>query len=178
MAVIRYSKTDAGRQEIEQRTRRLPSALRSILLMVDGQRDADELASLIESLRAPADTLQQLMDLGLIEANEQAVAVQAAAVGGTAPAAAQAENVEASAEVAANTERFQALYAMTSESIRSHLGLKGYFLQLKVERCSTVAELEALLPDVAEALGKAKSDALARRWLSEARELALGSATA
>ena len=175
MADIRYSKTDAGRQEIEQRTRRLPSALRSILLMVDGQRDAGELASLIESLRAPADTLQQLADLGLIEASEQVAAVPEPV---PAPAVAQVEATGTSAEVAANTERFQALYAMMSESIRNHLGLKGYFLQLKVERCSTVAALEALLPDVAEALGKAKSDALAKRWLSEARELVLGSATA
>ena len=78
MAVIRYSKTDAGRQEIEQRTRKLPSALRSILLMVDGQRDDGELATLIESFRAPADTLEQLAGMGLIEAREAEGAVAGA----------------------------------------------------------------------------------------------------
>ena len=178
MAVIRYSKTDAGRQEIEQRTRKLPSALRSILLMVDGQRDEGELATLIESFRAPADTLEQLAGMGLIEARE----AEGAVAGAPATAALATRPMdEAGAPVAAdaaNTERFQALYAMMSESIRSHLGLKGYFLQLKVERCGTVAELEELLPDVAEALGKAKSDALARRWLTEARELVPGPTTA
>ena len=66
MALL-HAKTAAGRQEIEDRARRLPAALRSILLMVDGQRDESELRGLFEGLRAPPDALQQLAALGLIE---------------------------------------------------------------------------------------------------------------
>ncbi len=56
MALL-YAKTAAGRQEIEDRGRRLPAALRSILLMVDGQRGDDELRGLLPGLRAPQDAL-------------------------------------------------------------------------------------------------------------------------
>ena len=57
MALL-HAKTAAGRQEIEDRARRLPAALRSILLMVDGRRDDTELRSLLEGLRAPPDALE------------------------------------------------------------------------------------------------------------------------
>ena len=54
MALL-HAKTAAGRQEIEDRARRLPAPLRSILLMVDGRRDDNELRGLLEGLRAPQD---------------------------------------------------------------------------------------------------------------------------
>lgn len=73
MALL-HAKTAAGRQEIEDRARRLPAALRSILLMVDGRRDDTELRSLLEGLRAPPDALEQLAAMELIEV-----------VGGAAP---------------------------------------------------------------------------------------------
>lgn len=166
-----YSKTEAGRQEIEQRSRKLPANVRSILLMVDGQRSPSELATLIESLRAPADTLQQLQEQGLIELRStQGEAMTAAAD----PLPAAVAPVVTTAAVG----RFNALYNLASEAIRTHLGLKGYFLQLKVERCSTAEEIEALLPDVAEALAKAKSEALGRRLLADAREAGLGAVPA
>jgi len=59
------------------------------------------------------------------------------------------------------------LYEAMSEAVRKHLGLKGYFMQLKIERCGDAAALETLLPELTAALGKAKSPALAARWLQE-----------
>ena len=41
------NKTAAGRDEIESRARKLPANLRSILLLVDGQRTARQLQDLI-----------------------------------------------------------------------------------------------------------------------------------
>ena len=65
MAYI-HAKTAAGRQEIEDRARRLVPGLRSILLMVDGQRDDNELTAMLPGLRAPDDALAQLAEMGLI----------------------------------------------------------------------------------------------------------------
>ena len=62
-----WCKTEAGRNEIQQRTRKLPSVLRSILLLVDGQRNDDELRAMMSGLHAPEDALQQLAADGLIE---------------------------------------------------------------------------------------------------------------
>jgi hypothetical protein len=51
-----------------------------------------------------------------------------------------------------------------SEAVREHLGLLGFFTQLKIERCADVAELEALLPTISEAVAKARSRDYARQW--------------
>ena len=51
MALI-HAKTAAGRREIEDRGLRLAPALRSVLLLVDGQRDSRELLQMAQGLRA------------------------------------------------------------------------------------------------------------------------------
>lgn len=61
-----YRKTDKGQHEIDTRTLRLPPRLRTALILVDGRRSDDELASMIAV--EPAQTLQALLDQGLIEA--------------------------------------------------------------------------------------------------------------
>jgi len=155
MALL-YAKTAAGRQEIEDRGRRLPAALRSILLMVDGQRGDDELRGLLPGLRAPQDALDQLAGMQLIEV-----------VGGSATAAAPRALTEGRGQ---DPELYQKLYEWMSESVRRHLGLKGYFIQLKVERCTDAASLERLWPEMVAAIGKARSTALAARWLEETRQ--------
>jgi len=66
-------------------------------------------------------------------------------------------------------DRYNLLYARITDDIRAHIGLKGYFLQLKVERCADADELVALLPDVATALTKARDHTFATRWLEEVR---------
>lgn len=156
MAYI-HAKTAAGRQEIEDRARRLPPALRSILLMVDGQRDDTALTALLPGLRAPDDALAQLSAMGLIEI-----------VGGSA-APVVAAALTAGREQ--DPDLYKRLYDWMSESVRRHLGLKGYFMQLKIERCTDAAGLEKLWPDMAAAVAKARSPALATRWLSDTHAL-------
>ncbi|WMJ67994.1 hypothetical protein [Stenotrophomonas sp. 24(2023)] len=156
MALL-HAKTAAGRQEIDDRARRLPAGLRSILLMVDGQRDDNELRGLLEGLRAPADALQQLEAAGLIEV-----------IGGSAePLAARGLSSGREQDPAL----YQHLYEAMSEAVRRHLGLKGYFMQLKIERCKDALALERLCPELLEAVGKARSPALAQRWWQETRAL-------
>lgn len=158
MALI-HAKTAAGRREIEDRGLRLAPALRSVLLLVDGQRDSRELLQMAQGLRAPEDALEQLLALGLIEV-----------VGG---------NVERAPPVLVTTQlgddplRYQQLRDWMAESVRRHLGLKGYLIQLKIERSRSAVGLEQLWPEVAAALGKAKSPAFASRWLEETRALVL-----
>ncbi|MBD3827350.1 hypothetical protein [Stenotrophomonas sp.] len=156
MAYI-HAKTAAGRQEIEDRARRLPPSLRSILLMVDGQRDDDALTAVLPGLRAPDDALAQLAGMGLIEIVGGAVAPPAA------------RTLTAGREQ--DPDLYKRLYDWMSESVRRHLGLKGYFMQLKIERCTDAGALEKLWPDMAAAVAKARSPALANRWLSDTHAL-------
>ena len=82
-------KTDAGKQEIQDRGRKLPASLRSLLLMVDGQRDQAQLRDLMTGLRVPDDALEQLLVMGLVKRDQPAApAVPAAptlAVAATGP---------------------------------------------------------------------------------------------
>lgn len=154
----RWSKTEAGRNEIQQRTRKLPAGLRSILLLVDGQRSDDELQAMMSGLHAPDDALSLLAADGLIERRSGAASMLAAVAATKTPAVAMT-----------SAERYNVLYARITDDIRSHIGLKGYFLQLKVERCATADDLEALLPDVATAMTKARDHTFATRWLEDVR---------
>ncbi|MEO7325249.1 MAG: hypothetical protein ABIW82_10520 [Dokdonella sp.] len=139
------SKTDAGRAEMQTRANKLPSALRSILLLVDGRRDVALLRRLSDGLHGPADALEQLMALQLIAAAETPEPAPANAVSDVAM-------------------RYSMLSGLMSEAVRQHLGLRGFFMQLKIERCADFAELELLLPDVAEAVAKARTREYALHW--------------
>lgn len=125
----RWCKTEAGRNEIQQRTRKLPAGLRSILLLVDGQRSDDELQAMMSGLHAPDDALGQLAADGLIERRSGAASMLAAV-------AATKSNDSASALAMTPAERYNLLYSRITDDIRAHIGLKGYFLQLKVERAA------------------------------------------
>ncbi len=183
MREVMYRKTEAGREEISQRTRKLPTQLRTILLMVDGQRTPAQLRALINDMKAPPDTLEQLALEGLIELvpagfNAAGVVDVVTPRGGAAPATdtpeaavaaleaqAVAEAQEADDASAAQSGKYILLYEKMSDAVRAHLGLRGYFMQLKIERCTTADELEALLPEFREALAKAKGESFASDWL-------------
>jgi hypothetical protein len=149
-----YSKTDAGRDEIQTRARKLSQGMRSLLLMVDGKRDVASLRVLAAGVHAPPNALDQLLALQLID-----VAAGAAGAQVVAPAAAVA--AAPASEVA---ERYSRLSGLMTEAVREHLGLRGFFLQLRIERCSDVSQLDALLPDIAEAVARSRGRDYAREW--------------
>lgn len=148
------NKTLAGRDEIGSRSRRLSASLRSILLLVDGQRTARQLQEMIEGLHAPADALDQLVSLGLIAGEATAM-----------PSAPEAPPSEAA-------NRYSMLHVLMSDAVREHLGLRGYFMQLKIERCGNAEELLALLPDLSAAVAKARDARLADEFEQRLRALA------
>jgi hypothetical protein len=143
-----YAKTDAGRDEIETRARKLPPALRSILLVVDGRRNISQLLALIKGLHAPPDALAQLAELGLI-------APLARPLSATAPLPPPPSDI---------ADRYRLLSGLMSEAVRQHLGLRGYFMQLKIERCADTDELSRLLPEVTAAIAKARGTPAASQW--------------
>lgn len=140
--VVLYSKTAAGRAEIDSRAHKLSPALRSVLLLVDGRRDANALRALAAGVHAPADALEALTRMGLIAAGPEG----------------------SSAAVATSARRVRKAGSLMVQAVQEHLGLLGFFMQKKIERCTDVTELEALLPDVGEAVARARGFDCARRW--------------
>ena len=177
-----YRKTDAGRDEIRDRGWRLSPPLRTVLLMVDGPRSLAQLREVAAGMKAPDDALPALLADGLIElvpSGFDAAGLMGAL--GPRPAsrppdvrlAAPAEVVAAAAADLPSAKKGQAekrsgpylhLYERMSEAVRAHLGLRGYFLQLKVERCADIASLQALLPELRAAVAKAKGESFASDW--------------
>lgn len=151
------SKTEAGREEIERRTRKLPTVLRSLLLVVDGQRDVAQLRAVAVGLHGPPDALEQLVGLGLIGVGGQVSAPVRAA----APATPLPDAAVSLPSVGDASSRYGVLYALMSDAVREQLGLRGYFLQLKIERSADLEELVQLLPDLRAAVAKARDVALA-----------------
>ncbi|KAF1703892.1 MULTISPECIES: hypothetical protein [Pseudoxanthomonas] len=175
-----YRKTDAGRDEIRDRGRRLSPPLRTVLLMVDGQRTLAQLREVMAGMKAPADALEALLADGLIEAVPSgfdpaglmgAIGPRAASRPPSVVLAEAAANAAAPAPVAGSAAAadtgsgaYLYLYERMSEAVRAHLGLRGYFLQLKVERCTDIASLQALLPELRAAVAKAKGESFASDW--------------
>lgn len=144
-----YLKTGAGRSEIDTRALKLSPALRLVLLLVDGQRDGAELARLAADLHAPADAVETLLRMGLIQPD---TGIAARGTG------------EMAGSPSANAERFRLLYGLMSESVNQYLGIRGYFMQLKIERCADAGALAALLPQLSDAIARAKGDAVRTQW--------------
>lgn len=69
--------------------------------------------------------------------------------------------------------RFDRLYTAMNEIVRDFLPAhRRYFIQLKIERCNTVEELQEVLHDLRTALTKARGDAFATDVIARLRSAA------
>ena len=61
-----FDKTAKGRDEIATRKHRLPSRLRTLLLLVDGKQDAASLLQKVRGLGMKEENLAELLEQGFI----------------------------------------------------------------------------------------------------------------
>lgn len=148
-----YDKTDKGREEIAARRYGLAPRLRPLLVMVDGKKHADELLDKLAAIGLSAANLQELADAGYIQACHRSE---------PAPVEAPPEVAREPVAELGEKERFLAVYQFYNDTIKSAVGLRGFGLQLKVEKASTLDELRQLRNAYLEAVRKAKGDEAAR----------------
>ncbi|MGA2552330.1 MAG: hypothetical protein ABSF50_19465 [Burkholderiaceae bacterium] len=146
-----FAKTDLGRRTIQHRSLELPRTARTILLLVDGRSTVAKLQQLIAATHAPEKTLHDLESMGLI------TPVVTANV-------AHPELLEpvASSHPMSELDRFNGLYEIMCEVSATFLGLRGYFIQLKIEKCATAADLLLLRRELVEAIFKRHGNDIAR----------------
>lgn len=168
------TKTDLGRRTIVDRSIELPRATRTILLLVDGRSTVEKLQKFIAATRAGEKTLEELEAKGLIARVSGPAASAAPAATAATPAAVRAEPVAEApvAMPASEVERFNALYELMCEVSATFLGLRGYFVQLKIERSANAAELLALKHDLVEAIAGRHGPDVAREISHRIKELA------
>jgi len=136
-----YAKTEAGTLELKERKLNLPIALRSLLIMIDGNRTVGELLERAQALGVDAGALATLERSGLIA---RRFAAPSAARAGPAP-----ETVSEN-----DAERFVAAQRKLSDVINEHLGFRGYLLMMRLQRAENLRDLHDFLPDFAQALVK------------------------
>ncbi|BDB24380.1 hypothetical protein CTP10_R17310 [Cupriavidus sp. P-10] len=193
-----YRKTDAGHDEIRTRARKLDHKLRALLLMVNGERRGQDLLAQVAGMGVGPEAMEMLAAEGLVEPVPEA-APAAAAVAPEAPARTSATTADTNlfsvyamrhapaAEPAANPDptaptqpthsaaeidAFQRLYHFYTEVIGQHLGLRGYMLQVKVEKAQDLPALLALRESLHAALLRAKGEITAHAILRELETIA------
>ncbi|MHA7680499.1 hypothetical protein [Cupriavidus sp. PET2-C1] len=177
-----FHKTEQGQDEIRTRARKLDHKLRALLLIVNGERRRSELLAQTGGMGVGPESIDALLAAGLIRAEN---APQPAAAdtrpasppasvdhhgdakadslfsmysmrGANVPSWDDALPAPASPQPAGGT--YQQLYHFYTDVIGHHLGLRGYLLQVKVEKAGSPAELAALRDPLYSALHKAKGE--------------------
>ena len=161
-----FVKSRAGVEEMKGRKLKLDSRLRTLLILVDGTKPVAVLNDEAAALGAPADALEQLEGQGLIERVGEAPAPSA----GDRRAVVRAPASGDPARLDPAT-RLRMARQFMNDTVVNALGLKAFFITLKLEKCATVDDLRALLGDYRAALAKASGDAEADVLARRARDL-------
>ena len=153
-----YDKTAKGKEEIATRKYQLAPRLRALLVLIDGRRAEEELLRNVAGLGLGASALAELLEHGYI--------VPATGYAALVEEPAPAEPPLQSAQIA-QIAQFQSIYDFYNKTIKNTIGLRGFTLQLRVEKASSVAELRELRHAYIEAVQKARGSetaaALARQ---------------
>jgi hypothetical protein len=146
-----WTKTDAGRIEMQARALVKERAQRNLLLVIDGVKTEEMLLANLAGITAT--DFAELQSLGLI------APVVGAAGKGTGSSRAAAAAAAPAAEPA-ELDYAQFTGALT-QIISKELGLRGFTLTLAVEKAGTIEELRAVADRTIEQLRERKGEAAA-----------------
>ena len=151
-----YQKTEKGQDEIRTRAHHLDQRHRAVLLMINGEKTCDDILVQLQPLGMTQAVFDELEHDGYIRTHVPGVAaVKAAPATASAPTAA-ATAAATSSEPSA--EGYQRLYRFYTETISRYLGLRGYLLEMKVEKAGNVGELVTLRETLTAALAKTRGE--------------------
>lgn len=130
------AKSDKGRDEIKVRTQALSQHQRNLLIAADGQRTAGELAQMYSKIPDVPGLIDALIEQGLLEVLNN-TAIRAAFT--------TAELMQA---------RMTRATQYMSETANANLGLGAFLFTMKVNKCATLDQVRALVPEYQSALTK------------------------
>jgi hypothetical protein len=156
-----YDKTDKGRQEISTRKHHLDPKLRVLLVMVDGKHSGQALIRDFANYGFNEQRLIELVDGAFISGTQPVASAASPATEGRANATAENQSVS-EAVLDPKEKQYNELYHFYTHTIKSTLGLRGFLMQLKVEKCGSIEDFRALRPTYIAAVLKAQGDEMAR----------------
>lgn len=137
------AKTDAGLRSLKDRRSGLSPRERTALILIDGQRTLEDVLAATSAGGITRADIERLMDLGLV--TEQLVP----------PRRATAPGPDFTDSSCAGWDQYVRAYGIATE-LAARLGRKHMDLALAVEAAGTLAELDALAPQLRAAVGEAK----------------------
>jgi len=177
MSKIYFDKTDKGRVEITNRTYQLSAKFRPLLVIVDGKHTLEELLKSVQGLGLSQAHLDTLESEGfIVRRTESGETPAVTPVAETKATVAQptviANPIALTPEQSA--ARLMAIRTFFNETVKSNLGLRGFGMQLKVERAETLDDFLQLREPYLEAVEKAKGAELARTLAAKLDQLFSG----
>ena len=150
-----YVKTEAGSAEIRERKHALSRPARTLLLLADGSRGADQLLTMVQG--SAATDMTMLVEAGLL-LESGARSPDASAPAPAAAPAPVAEPVSADGPL-----DYAELYESVNALAKEQLGLfKGYRFILEIEKASGIEELREVAHRLVDEVQKAKGDSAAQ----------------
>ena len=157
-----YVKTDKGRDEIQTRKNQLPSALRSLLIMIDGRSSAGEILKQVAPMGITPDALEQLVAQGFVALDKPAPAPEAAAPQPVPSSA--ADNLP-------DSQRFMTARQYMTDTVVNAMGLRSFMFTLKLEKAETLQDLRGLLAEYTKLMEKGTGTMEAEVLVRQAKEL-------
>ena len=142
---MKYTKTEPGQQAFKQRSTSITARQRSLFILFDGQKTADQVLAATAGLGATLADVHALVDLGYLAPVAQVPrtpATDGQAATGVAPALSGHSD----------QQRYLEGKALATQ-ITAQLGLRGFRLNLSIESAANLKELIELLPNMQPAAG-------------------------
>ena len=158
-----FDKSDKGREEIITRKYKLAPRLRSLLVLIDGKKTAGELLQQLAGLGLDQNSLDQLYEGQFIEPSStpQEMARPHMTEAPQTRNATDANNKTAPGNGMIGATQILALQTFFNTTIKNTLGLRGFTLQLKAERATSLEDFRNLRTPYFEAVKKAKGEDMA-----------------
>ena len=155
-----YTKTELGKNALQDKSLGLTPKQRSTFIMFDGKRSAAEVLSLTNKIGVTADDLTHLVSLGLLApvAHGAPGSLPIPSIKSVLSAADNLSSASTAAPLAgqAPNASVQSQYAKAypiAVRLTSNLGLRGFRLNLAVESSADLEALKDLSPRIKEAVG-------------------------
>jgi hypothetical protein len=139
-----FIKTELGQRVFKERSRQLATHQRAAFILFDGHRSVQDVISATAGMGMTMADITHMLDEGLIAESAAATPGPASPI----PASLPQPDSEALSEQA----RYTRAYPIATALVAS-LGLRGFKLNLAVEKANGYADLLALAPRLREALG-------------------------
>lgn len=167
-----FEKTEKGRQELQSHSRQLGHNLRRLLVLVDGEKTADELIRGYEYLGIDHRSILRLMREGFIKPHPfQATTIRHAGADGT-PSVAKLLNEDELAK----QKRYATIYRYFVDTLSYNAGEAGHALLAQVQDTQQLEQLVALRDVFYETISRVKGKTIANGVRARLDQLILGTA--